>query len=239
MVTCAWAHARGLDPRVEPLDRRTLLGLRAKVHDLRHRPFFEPLDPEGIGHGRVHLRAGDLELFGHLFNGRLLRQRDHPRSTATRPGHRGGIRSRVDIAIRRPPEALEGGHPSLNSSPLRSEPEPVRRPVQPRHPGWNASSPGGPEPSIMTNPCAASFRSRILSRGARYSSSRFFGYSVTTCLVPPSGRTHAPAVYDRRERGRSRPDRWRVPKVPPKHSLSTPFPAVYRDTLGTNEGGRS
>lgn len=238
MVTCAWAHARGLDPRVEPLDRRTLLGLRAKVHDLRHRPFFEPLDPEGISHGSVHLRAGDLELFGHLFNGRLLRQRDHSRSTATRPGRRGGSdrgRHRHPSSTRGPrggppvPELLVASIRTVARTPSRTAPAS----------GWNASSPGGPEPSIMTNSCAASFRSRILSRGARYSSSGSSGTRSPRAWYLPQGRTHAPAVYDRRERGRSRPDRWRVPKVPPKHDLSTPFPAVYRDTLGTNEGGRS
>jgi hypothetical protein len=32
---------------------------------------------------------------------------------------------------------------------------------------------------------------------------------------------------------------WRVPKVPPKQNLSTPFPAILRGTLKQNEGGRS
>lgn len=238
MVTSAWAHARGLDSRVEPFDRRTLLRIRANVHDLRHRPFFEPLDPEGISHGRIHLRAGDLELLVHLLNGRLLRQRDHqgppPRVPVVVEDP-----VEVDIAIARPPQALEGGHPSLNSSPLQREPESIRRSIQPRHPSLER---------LITR------RARTVDHDEPVRGELQESDPVTRCpilvvavlrVVDHHARSISlrsnsrPAVCNRRERGQSRPDRWRVPNVPSKQNLSTALSGQPPWHGRTNQGGRS
>jgi hypothetical protein len=124
VVPAARAKAGGGDRSVEPLDRRALLRVRAKVQDLRRRALIEGRDPKVVGVVRSHLRAAGGKGSGELHGRGLGRQGDEQRP-APRPAIGPEDRIKVRRPVDRPVQALQHPDPALDAALLQRESEPI------------------------------------------------------------------------------------------------------------------